>query len=125
MPRIAKCDFTEKGCDDPRCKIGACFLAATYAKQEKAAEAAAKDRIEAAKHKAAIVRREEVRRIAIEVAGSAFKEALGRAATPAELKDWLTIPAIQKEAERRIKRREEGTSLDKTGKHDPDQGILL
>jgi uncharacterized protein (DUF3084 family) len=26
MPRIAHCDFKEGGCDDGRCKIGACVL---------------------------------------------------------------------------------------------------
>ena len=82
-------------------------------------------RSKTAKDKAAAVRREKVSRIAIEVAGSAFKEAFGRPATPAELMEWLKIPAIQKAAERRMKRREEGASLDQTGKHSLDQRFLL
>lgn len=87
MPRIPRCDVTDEGCDDPRCKVGACILAA---EERQAAKAAA------------VAHRDKVRDAAIEVIDTVFRATHHRAATPAELGEWLAKPEVQEEAERRV-----------------------
>ena len=99
MARIARCEVTEEGCDNPRCKISACILAS---EERQAAEAAA------------ATRRAQVREIAIEVVDAVFKATRRRAATSSELTEWLAMPAVQNEAERRMQWRE-GNARSKLG----------
>lgn len=88
MSRIARCEVTEEGCDDPRCKVGACIL-----EEEERRQAAA----------AIAIRLAKVREAAIEVRDSIFKDY----GTPAERAAWLALPAVQEEAERRVVAAEE------------------
>src|SRR6185437_14650114 len=96
MPRIAHCDYQDGGCDDPRCKIGACILAI----EERQAIAGA-----------AAARSAKVQEIAAEVVDAIFKGTRRRKATASELAEWLAMPAVQEEAERRMQWREKQSRL--------------